>query len=163
MGYNGLTPQDFYKQLAKWMDTKPYTAQKWWEASLEVIIRECFYNEKCKVPGLGEFILEQQKETIQHQIINGEEKFYKVPEHFSVKFKPNDTFINDVNGQGITKAYRKRLKKQELTRRDIERQLRFEQMKAKPSEDGKVEAIESLDKLFKKKKGLVNADGEDGE
>lgn len=161
---NNITPKEFYTQIAKWMDVKQVaTAQKWWEAILEVIVRECFYNEKCYVPNLGNFTLTYQEEYVQKQIHGNEEKFYKVPGHYSVNFSPCDAFINDVNGQGITKAYRKRLKKKELTQRDIERQIRFEQMKRLPTETMQSDAKKNLQDLFNKKKGLKDIDGEDGE
>ena len=104
-----------------------------------------------------------QEEYVQKQVHNGEEKFYQVPGHYSIDFFPCDAFINDVNGQGITKAYRKRLKKQELTKRDIERQIRFEKMKRAPTDVMKVDAKQNLQDLFNKKKGLKDIDGEDGE
>ena len=55
---------------------------------------------------------------------NGEEVVYRVPARDKPIFTPHDTFINDVNCLGVTKAYRKRAKKNQLTAMDYRRQQR---------------------------------------
>ena len=57
---------------------------------------------------------------------NGKEIVYRVPEREVPIFTPHDDMINDINMQGVTKAYRRRLKAGTLTQRDYERQVRAE-------------------------------------
>lgn len=125
-----LSPKEYYLQVAKWVDVKKEsTAKKWCNAVVEVIIQECFFKHTCRVPLLGVFDLELQKELTQTQTKDGITQTYVVPEHYLIKFTPCDSFINDVNGKGVTKLYRNRVKKEKITKRDVERQLRFEQEK----------------------------------
>lgn len=125
-----LSPSEFYSQVSKWVNGKRvYIAEKWCTAIVEVIIQECYFKHGCKVPLLGNFDLIHHPEKNQTQTKNGEVQTFIVPEHFSIKFTPCDSFINDVNGKGVTKMYRKRVKENKVTKRDIERQLRFEKEK----------------------------------
>ena len=119
-----LSPKEFYSQVSKWVSGKRlYVAEKWCNAIVEVIIQECFFKRSCRVPLLGVFDLIHHEESTQEQIINGETQTVIVPERFSVKFTPCDSFVNDVNGKGVTKMYRKRVKENKITKRDIERQF----------------------------------------
>jgi len=125
-----LTPKEFYLQVSKWVNGKRIgVAQKWCNAVVEIIIQECFFKHSCRVPLLGIFDLVHHEEKEQIQNINGVNQTFVVPEHYSVKFTPCDSFVNDVNGKGITKLYRNRVKQDKPTKRDIERQLRFEKEK----------------------------------
>ena len=125
-----LTPKEFYSQVSKWVSGKSLkVAEKWCNAIVEVIIQECFFKHGCRVPLLGNFELIHHEESTQTQHKDGKTQTYIVPERYSVKFIPCDSFINDVNGEGVTKLYRQRVKEDKLTKRDIERQLRFEKEK----------------------------------
>lgn len=126
-----ITNKEFFKQACRWKDTESIqTAAEWWAAFQEVIVREVFYNGKCRVPGLGTFTVRQEEGKTQTQrMANGQIVSYKVPPRIYPLFAPEDDFINDVNMQGVTKAYRKRLKKGELKARDYERELRAESVK----------------------------------
>lgn len=148
-----LSPQEFYSQVSKWVNGKRvYVAEKWCKAVVEVIIQECFFKHSCKVPLLGTFDLIHHKEITRTQNKNGEVQTYIVPEHFSVKFTPCDSFINDVNGKGVTKMYRKRIKDNEITKRDIERQLRFEKEKVDKYLEEQKEIKEALKAQEEEKK-----------
>lgn len=130
MGWNGaaLTDKEFFKQMARFADvTNLETVQKYWYAACEVIIRELFYNNTCRTPGLGTFSTRKVGEQIQIQKgPEGKEVVYKVPEREVPIFIPSDDMINDINMQGVTKAYRRRLRAGALTQRDYERQIRAE-------------------------------------
>lgn len=130
MGWNGvaLTDREFFKQMARFADVSNLeTVQKYWYAACEVIIRELFYNGSCRVPALGTFSTRKVGEQVQIQKgQDGKEVVYKVPEREVPMFTPHDDMINDINMQGVTKAYRRRLKAGALTQRDYERQIRAE-------------------------------------
>ena len=152
-----LSPKEFYSQVSKWVSGKRlYVAEKWCNAIVEVIIQECFFKHGCKVPLLGNFDLIHHPEKTQTHNIGGEAQTVIVPERFSVKFTPCDSFINDVNGEGVTKMYRKRVKENKLTKRDIERQLRFEKEKVdeyfKQQEELKEQLRQEAQKEDKNKK-----------
>ena len=123
-----LTDKEFFIQMARFADVNNLqTVQKYWYAACEVIIRELFYNGTCRVPGLGTFSTRKVGEQVQIQKgPNGKEIVYRVPEREVPIFTPHDDMINDINMQGVTKAYRRRLKAGTLTQRDYERQVRAE-------------------------------------
>lgn len=123
-----LTDKEFFKQMARFADvTSLETVQKYWYAACEVIIRELFYNGTCRVPGLGTFSTRKVGEQVQIQKgPDGKEVVYRVPERDVPIFTPHDDMINDINMQGVTKAYRRRLRAGTLTQRDYERQVRAE-------------------------------------
>lgn len=168
-GNTTLTDKEFFTQMARFADVNSLqTVQKYWYAACEVIIRELFYNGTCRVPGLGTFSTRKVGEQIQIQKgPEGREVVYRVPEREVPVFTPHDDMINDINMQGVTKQYRKRLKAGTLTQRDYERQIRAEALGVIGSlseerlEASKKKFKEMLDEKKKKIKGKVNLTDED--
>lgn len=165
-----LTDKEFFIQACRWADAKNIkTASAWWDAFVEVIVREMFYTGACKLPNLGVLSCRQIAESLQVQKgPNGEEMVYRVPERYVPSiFVPDDGFINDVNMQGITKAYRRRLKAGQLTQRDWERQMRADALNvegalSKPQiEKAQEEFKELLKEKKKKTKGKVEPEDDD--
>lgn len=122
------TNKEFFQQACRWKDSSSIqTAAQWWAAFQEVIIRELFYNGACRIPGLGRFTVEEYKSSYTKQKdANGKIVTYYVPARIKPVFTPEDDFINDINMQGVTRTYRKRLKNKKLIQRDFERELRAE-------------------------------------
>ena len=168
-GNTTLTDKEFFTQMARFADVNSLqTVQKYWYAACEVIIRELFYNGTCRVPGLGTFSTRKVGEQIQIQKgPEGREVVYRVPEREVPVFTPHDDMINDINMQGVTKQYRKRLKAGTLTQRDYERQVRAEALGVAGSlseeriEASKKKFKEMLDEKKKKIKGKVDLTDED--
>lgn len=168
-GNTTLTDKEFFTQMARFADVNSLqTVQKYWYAACEVIIRELFYNGTCRVPGLGTFSTRKVGEQIQIQKgPEGREVVYRVPEREVPVFTPHDDMINDINMQGVTKQYRKRLKAGTLTQRDYERQVRAEALGVVGSlseerlEASKKKFKEMLDEKKKKIKGKVDLTDED--
>ena len=168
-GNTTLTDKEFFTQMARFADVNSLqTVQKYWYAACEVIIRELFYNGTCRVPGLGTFSTRKVGEQIQIQKgPEGREVVYRVPEREVPVFTPHDDMINDINMQGVTKQYRKRLKAGTLTKRDYERQVRAEALGVIGSlseerlEASKKKFKEMLDEKKKKIKGKVDLTDED--
>lgn len=168
MGWNNgaLTDKEFLKQACRWADaTSVTTASKWWWAFVEVIIRELYYNGSCRIPGLGTFTTKKMGEKIQIQKgLGGREVTYKVPEREVPVFVPHSDMIDDINMQGVTKHYRKKLKAGELTKRDYARQARAESLGVLGSlseermEASKEKFIELLEEKKKKTKGKIEVD-----
>lgn len=153
------TNKEFFKQACRWKDTTSIqTAAEWWSAFQEVIIREVFYNGCCRVPGIGTFtIKEEESHYMKQRMPNGKEVTYLVPGRIVPIFTPEDDFINDVNMQGVTKQYRKRLKKGALTERDYTRQIRADSLAASACVDEMIEqrresAKKEFQKLLEKKR-----------
>ena len=153
------TNKEFFKQACRWKDTTSIqTAAEWWSAFQEVIIREVFYNGCCRVPGIGTFtIKEEESHYIKQRMPNGKEVTYLVPGRIVPIFTPEDDFINDVNMQGVTRKYRKRLKKGALTERDYTRQVRADSLAASACVDEIIEqrresAKKEFQKLLEKKR-----------
>lgn len=168
-GNTTLTDKEFFTQMARFADVNSLqTVQKYWYAACEVIIRELFYNGTCRVPGLGTFSTRKVGEQIQIQKgPEGREVVYRVPEREVPVFTPHDDMINDINMQGVTKQYRKRLKAGTLTQRDYERQVRAEALGVIGSlseerlEASKKKFKEMLNEKKKKIKGKVDLTDED--
>lgn len=135
------TNKEFFQQACRWKDsTSTQTAAQWWAAFQEVIIRELFYNGTCRVPGLGRFGVEERAGGyVKSKDEKGRPVNYYVPPRVVPIFTPEDDFINDINMQGVTKAYRKRLKKGELTQRDFEREIRADTLDGEAMLDEMVE------------------------
>ena len=122
----------------------------------------------CTIPNLGTFTLVHEPESYQKQINDkGEEVIYKVPARDKPVFTPHDTFINDVNYMGVTKAYRKRVRKNQLTAMDYRRQQRAAELgeygsKAQERiEQSKENFKELLKKKKEKKEAKANATDEE--
>lgn len=120
------TDKEFYTEIARLLNVTVPTARRYVvDGVYETIVRFMFLKGKCTIPNLGTFSLVHEKETYQTQIdAEGNEVVYRVPARDKPVFTPHDTFINDVNCLGVTKAYRKRAKKNQLTAMDYRRQQR---------------------------------------
>lgn len=127
---NAITDKEFYAGVARFLDVKPATIKKYWEDGFnEFIIRELYFRGTCRLPHLGTFVLTHEPESAQVQKdAEGKEVTYYVPERDKPKFIPHDDMINDVNMQGVTKKYRKRMKAGQLTQRDYIRQQRADKL-----------------------------------
>ena len=151
-----LTDKEFFTQMARFADvTDPRTCAKYWYAACEVIIRELFYNGTCRVPTLGTFTTKHIDEKIQVQKgANGEKVVYPVIARDIPEFIPHDDMINDINMQGVTKKYRKRLKSGNLSKRDYERQARADALEVAGNiAEHRLEASkEKFQELLKQKK-----------
>lgn len=159
-----LTDKEFYKLMARYADVSNLqTVSKYWQAAVEVIIRELYINGTCRVPFLGTFSTKKYGEQIQIQKgPDGKEIIYRVPEREIPIFTPHDDMINDVNMCGVTKRYRKRLKAGTLTQRDYMRQIRAETLNVNGSlseerlEASKIKFKELLNEKKNKIKGKVD-------
>ena len=155
-----LTDKEFYKEACRYADvTSIATAQKWWDAFYEVIVRELYFNGTCRLPSIGTFGLREMKETYQTHTnaTTGRRVTYKVPERVMPFFTPNDIFIDDVNMTAVTKAARSRLKKGAITEKDYIRQLRSEDINQRGfvTEDHKRQTENEFKKILKEKKRKV--------
>lgn len=155
-----MTNKEFFQQVARFKESQPKTAAEWWAAIQEVIVRQVFYEGSCRLPGIGLFTIEEEPEKTSKQTLNGKTVVYKVPARIKPVFHAEDDFINDINMSGVTKQYRKRLKANALTYRDVERELRaadvgevVQDMMAERKERAKVEFQELLKKKRDAKKG----------
>lgn len=123
-----LTSKEFYTKACRYADsTSTETAKKWWRAFNEVFVHELYHNHTCRLPDVGTFDVRVVEESIQRQVApGGELMVYRVPERIVPTFTPHDTFINDVNYAIVTKAGRKREKRDVVTKRDQDRKCRAE-------------------------------------
>lgn len=153
---NELTDKEFYMGVARFLGVTYQTAKKYWEDGFnEFIVRELYFKGSCRIPHLGTFALKHMAEGFSNQKDeNGNDVVYKILERDIPYFTPHDTFVNDVNMQGVTKKYRKRLKKGQLTQRDYERQIRAEKIGAFGSMSAEriEKSKENFQELLKKKK-----------
>lgn len=124
-----LTDKQFDTEVSRLLDCSPATAKKYREAIVEVVIRQMYFNGKCRFPYLGNFYVKEIEGYTQKQKNkNGGYSYFDVPAHNKPCFEPADSFVNDINMGGVTKAYRKRLKRNKLTKADIERMARANQL-----------------------------------
>ena len=158
------TNQEFFKQVARFKDSTPKAAADWWAAVQEVVIRQVFYDGCCRLPGIGIFTVEEEPEKFSKQTLNGKTVVYRIPPRIKPIFNAEDDFINDINMSGVTKAYRRRLKNNALSYRDIERELRateigevVQDMMAERKESAQAE----LQELLKQKRNAKKGDKKD--
>ena len=156
-----LTDKEFYTLMARYAGVNNLsTVEKYWKAAVEVMIREIYINHTCRCPLIGTFNVREIQESYQMQKgSDGKERMYKVEARIVPTFIPHDDFINDVNMFGVTKKFRKRVKKGEMTERDYLRQIRADNfgiiggISEKRMENSKKKFLELLQQ--KKQKGKV--------
>lgn len=127
-----LTDKEFYIGVSKKLNISPEKVKEYWEQGfLEFIIHEVYYKGKCRVPFIGNFYTKRMKEqmSVQHDP-KGNLVTYRVPERDVPFFTASDHFINDINMQGVTKQFRKRLKNQKLSKRDYLREVRAQKLES---------------------------------
>ena len=72
------------------------------------------------MPGVGTFELKEVPSwTGMAKDDNGELVERTIPSWFKITYKSNDDFVNNVNGRGVTKRYRKRVRERKLTPNDL--------------------------------------------
>lgn len=112
--------QEFYAYAAGLLEVSPQTARKYWSGFLDTMIHILHFDGKCQVPGFGTFRLKGHPERkVIAKNENGELVEQLNPAWFSVTYDANDAFINNVNGKGVTKAYRQRVRNRKLTPNDL--------------------------------------------
>lgn len=148
--------KDFYLRVARNRNASDRTVREWWLSFYDQILTLLFVTGKCTLPMIGTIVLVEKEEQIQKQVdSNGEEHLYLVPARSYPVLYVEDDFINDVNMQGVTKSYRKRLRRGALTQRDYLRIQRAENMNVSPVDTArKIEEAskEKFAKTLKKKK-----------
>lgn len=145
---------ELYRLVARELDCTAQTARRYVDAIVEVIAKEVYLSGCCRVPNLGVFDAKHIEERIQKQVHDGELFEFVMPEHVKPVFTPCDTFINDCNMKGVTKQYRRRSKKKQLTVRDLERIAKaeaIERLKNVSAEMKESAKIGFADKLKEKK------------
>lgn len=158
--YKGMTSSEFYEALTAWASGYDKARmERYTKALAEVIIRELKFTGELRVPYIGTFFTRHFKPyeyTVKDE--NGEKRTVKVPARELPIFAPCDSLINDVNDKGITKEYKKRVKKGTVNWRDYSRELRHEMWEAE--EDARNlqtdEAIIRMNKLHEKFKQALN-------
>ena len=161
---NKNTGKELFTDIARLLDVSPQTAKRYIIDGLyEAIVRRIYLQRSCTIPNLGTFTLVHEPESYQKQINdNGEEVIYKAPARDKPVFTPHDTFINDVNYMGVTKAYRKRAKKNQLTAMDYRRQQRAAELGeyGSKAQERIEQSKENFKELLKKKKEKKEAEAD---
>lgn len=161
-GTVALSDKEFYTLMARHAGvTNLATVEKYYRAMVEVIIRELYVNQTCRLPLLGTFNVREVSENFQLQRgPDGKERMYKIPARIVPTFIPHDDFTNDINMQAVTKRARRRVRENSMTERDYLRQVRAEAMGVIGSlseermENSKKKFLEMLQQ--KKQKGKVD-------
>ena len=139
------TGKELYTDIARILDVSIQTVKRYIiDGFYEAVVRRLYLQRSCTIPNLD-----------------------KVPARDKPVFTPHDTFINDVNYMGVTKAYRKRVRKNQLTAMDYRRQQRAAELgeygsKAQERiEQSKENFKELLKKKKEKKEAKTNANDEE--
>lgn len=159
---NKNTDKEFYTDISRLLGVSVQTVKRYViEGFYEAIVRRIYLQRSCTIPNLGTFTLVHEPEYYQKQINeNGEEVIYKVPARDKPVFTPHDTFINDVNYMGVTRAYRKRARKNQLTAMDYRRQQRAAELGeyGSKAQERIEQSKENFKELLKKKKEKKEAE-----
>lgn len=153
------TEKEFYTEVARLLGVTVPTVRRYFvDGFYEAIVRMTWGRGSCTIPHLGTITLIHEPECYQtHKDENGEEVIYRVPAKDKPILTPHDTFVNDVNYTGVTKAFRKRVKRNQLTAMDYRRQQRaaevgdFGSMTPERIEQSKANFKEMLEKKKKEK------------
>lgn len=130
--------QEFYHLIARLLDNKPNTVQRYWRGVFEVIVRELYTTGVVYLPQIGYLTLKEYPRQVQKQVTaDGEVHYYEVPARDRPIFTPDDEFIDDINMEGVTKSYRKRQQLGKPTLRDQERERRAREILGLDYDDGK--------------------------
>lgn len=158
------TGKELYADIARILDVSIKTVKRYIvDGFYEAVVRRLYLQRSCTIPNLGTFTLVHEPESYQRQMNeNGEEVIYKVPARDKPIFTPHDTFINDVNYMGVTKAYRKRAKKNQLTAMDYRRQQRAAELGeyGSKAQDRIEQSKENFKELLEKKKKEKEAEAD---
>lgn len=153
---NKNTDKELYTDISRLLGVSPQTVKRYIiDGFYEAIVRRIYLQRSCTIPNLGTFTLIHEPESYQKQVNeSGEEVIYKVPARDKPVFTPHDTFINDVNYMGVTKAYRKRARKNQLTAMDYRRQQRAAELGeyGSKAQERIEQSKENFKELLKKKK-----------
>ena len=146
MGRGKSGEVEFFTMASRLHDATPATAKIWWDCFYETILRDLFVSGETYLPKIGHFVLEERKGGVQKQKQkDGTYKYYEVPTIDKPVLYPEDEFIDDVNMMGVTKSYRKRVKKKMTTKRDKEREQRARQYLGIDYEEGEMEEKKQID------------------
>lgn len=146
MGRGKSGEVEFFTMASRMNGTTPATAKQWWNCFYETILRDLFVSGQCYLPKIGHFVLEERKGGIQKQKQkDGTYKYYEVPTIDKPVLYPEDEFVDDVNMMGVTKTYRRRVKKQMITARDREREQRARQFLGIDYEEAEIEERKQAD------------------
>ena len=155
--------QEFYAYAANLLESKPETVKKYWQACVDTIVHMLHFDGRCQMPGDGTFRLKKYPERrVMAKNEAGELVEQINPAWFSIIYNANDAFINNVNGKGVTKLYRQRVRNRKLTPNDLklitqaeaERTARktLEQMAQERMEQAKKQSYDDFINVINKKK-----------
>lgn len=117
--YNKLN-KDFYEYAANLLESKPDTVKKYWLACVDTIIHMLHFDGRCQMPGVGRFDLKEIPEWNGIAKNDAGELVERTnPAWFKILYTVNEDFLNNVNGRGVTKRYRKRVRERKLTKNDL--------------------------------------------
>lgn len=112
--------QQFYEYAASLLESKPETIKKYWQACVGTIVHMLHFDGRCQMPGVGTFRLKKYPERrVMAKNEQGELVEQINPAWFNITYDANDAFINNVNGKGVTKLYRQRVRNRKLTPNDL--------------------------------------------
>ena len=112
--------QEFYAYAGGLLNVSPQTAKKYWMGFVDTIIHILHFDGKCQMPSVGTFTLEELPERrVMAKNEQGELVEQINPAWFKILYKYNEDFLNNVNGRGVTKKYRRRVRERKLTPNDL--------------------------------------------
>ena len=155
--------QEFYDYAANLLESKPETVKKYWQACVDTIVHMLHFDGRCQMPSVGTFRLKKHPERrVMAKNEAGELVEQINPAWFSITYDANDAFINNVNGKGVTKLYRQRVRNRKLTPNDLklitqaeaERTAKrtLEQMQNERIEKAKQQSYDDFINVINKKK-----------
>lgn len=112
--------QEFYAYAGGLLNVSPQTAKKYWIGFVDTIIHILHFDGKCQMPSIGRFDLKEIPEYRVTAKNDAGELVERInPAWFKILYTVNEDFLNNVNGRGVTKKYRKRVRERKLTPNDL--------------------------------------------
>ena len=111
---------EFYTYAGGLLNVSPQTAKKYWMGFVDTIIHILHFDGKCQMPSIGRFDLKEIPEYRVTAKNDAGELVERInPAWFKILYKYNEDFLNNVNGRGVTKKYRRRVRERKLTPNDL--------------------------------------------
>lgn len=120
-------PEDVFKYASEISGNDLKTIKRYWKFIQQAIVHVAHFDGVCQIDNLAVVkvrVSEPKKDVAIDK--DGVLVETTIPPVYAAEIKLLDSFIDDLNGRGVTKSYKKRVKEKKLTEHDLERIVRVD-------------------------------------
>lgn len=120
-------PEDVFKYAAEISSNDVKTIKRYWKYIQQAIVHVAHFDGVCQIDNLATIKVRASEPKKDISIDrDGTLVETTLPPVYTADVKLLDSFIDDLNGRGVTKSYKKRVKEKKLTEHDLERIVRMD-------------------------------------